>query len=122
MGQDISNKIENIQKNFIELNNMFELSIIANQATDLSDFIDKVSDFIHLSLGVEDVLFFLPEGQIFTVVNGSTFMELSDNNDGFWKLLQEGELIRFVSSTGETLYKSFIESNGLKKIDRKRIL
>ena len=117
MGQDISNKIENIQKNFIELNNMFELSIIANQATDLSDFIDKVSDFIHLSLGVEDVLFFLPEGQIFTVVNGSTFMELSDNNDGFWKLLQEGELIRFVSSTGETLYKSFIESNGLKKID-----
>lgn len=117
MVQDISNKIENIQRNFSELNNMFELSIIANQSADLSDFINKVSTFITSVIGVKDVLFFLPEGEIFTVVNGSTFIELSDNNDGFWKLLQEGELIRFVSSNGEILYKSFIESNGLKKID-----
>ena len=117
MAQDISNKIENIQRNFSELNNMFELSIIANQSADLSDFINKVSEFITSVIGVKDVLFFLPEGEIFTVVNGSTFIELSDNNDGFWKLLQEGELIRFVSSNGEILYKSFIESNGLKKID-----
>ncbi len=117
MTNELSYKIENIQKNFAELNNMFELSIISNQSTDLGDFIEKVSDFIHSALGVEDVLFFLPEGEIFTVVNGSTFIELSDNNDGFWKLLQDGELIKFVGDNGETLYKSFIESNGLKKID-----
>lgn len=110
-------KIEAIQKNFLELNNLFELSILANQSTDLEDFINKVSTFISSVLGVEDVLFFLPEAGIYTVVNGSTFIELSDNNDGFWKLLQDGELIQFVSSTGETLYKSFIDSNGLKKID-----
>lgn len=114
---ELSNKIEYIQKNFAELNSMFELSIISNQSTDLGDFIDKVSEFIHSIIGVEDVLFFLPEGEIFTVVNGTTFIELSDNNDGFWKLLKEGELIKFVGENGETLYKSFIESNGLKKID-----
>lgn len=117
MAEEISYKIENIQKNFAELNSLFELGIIANQSTDLADFIDKVSEFISSVLGINDVFFFLPEGEIFTVVNGSIFIELSDNNDGFWKLLQDGELIRFVSSTGETLYKSFIESNGLKKID-----
>ncbi len=117
MSENFNNKIEHIQKNFLELNNLFELSIIANQAADLADFIDKVSAFIENVLGVEDVLFFLPEGENFTVVNGTTFIELSDNNDGFWKLLEDGELIHFVSSTGETLYKSFIDSNGLKKID-----
>lgn len=117
MTEENIQKIENIQKSFVELNNLFELSLIANQATDLNDFIEKVSSFVNSTLGVEDVLFFVPEGEIFTVVNGVTFMELSDNNDGFWRLLQDGELIRFVSSTGETLYKSFIESNGLKKIN-----
>lgn len=117
MTNDLSHKIEVIQKNFAELNNMFELSIISNQSTGITDFISKISDFIHNVIGVEDVLFFLPEGEIFTVINGSTFIELSDNNDGFWNLLKSGELIKLTGANGETLYKSFIESNGLKKID-----
>ena len=100
-----------------KINNLFELGIIANQASDLSDFVEKISAFISSSLNVGDVFFFLPEGEIFSVLNGKVFIELSDNNDGFWKLLQEGELISFISSSGETLYKSFIESNGLKKIN-----
>ena len=117
MTEDLSLKIENIQKDFAELNNLFELGIIANQASDLSDFVNKISAFISSSLNVEDVFFFLPEGEIFSVLNGKVFIELSDNNDGFWKLLQDGELISFVNASGETLYKSFIESNGLKKIN-----
>ena len=116
MTEDINNKINNIEKNFLQLNNLFELSILANQSTSLQDFIEKVSEMISVALGVEDVYFFMPEGEIYTVVNGTTFIELADSHDGFWKLLQDGELIRFVSSTGETLYSSFIESHGLKKI------
>lgn len=117
MTDELSLKIENIQKDFSELNKLFELGIIANQASDLADFVDKISHFISNSLNVEDVFFFLPEGEIFSVINGKIFIELTDNNDGFWKLLQDGELISFVSSSGEQLYKSFIESNGLKKIN-----
>ena len=46
MEQDLTGKIQELQKNFYELNNFFGLSIIANQAYSVEDLLMHFSDFL----------------------------------------------------------------------------
>ncbi len=69
MTQNISDKIHNLQKNFLELNNLFELNIIANQAYSLDDLLKKIGSFIASTLNIKDVYFFLKYNDIFQTRN-----------------------------------------------------
>jgi len=57
--ENLSNKITNLQKNFYDLNSLFELSIIATQSDSIEDLIEKVADFITLALRIDNVKFFI---------------------------------------------------------------
>ena len=64
MTQELSDKIFNLQKNFIELNNLFELNILSNQAYSLEDLLNKIS-FFHQKTAI--YLFFICFGAILNV-------------------------------------------------------
>ena len=57
--ENISEKLTALQKNFYDLNNLFELSIIATQAESLEDLVDKITDFIIDTLGLTNIHFFV---------------------------------------------------------------
>ena len=59
MSQELSDKIYNLQKNFLELNNLFELNILANQADSLDDLLNKISSFMTTNFNLNDVIFFV---------------------------------------------------------------
>ena len=62
MSQELSDKIYNLQKNFLELNNLFELNILANQADSLDDLLNKISSFMTTNFNLNDVIFFVKKG------------------------------------------------------------
>ena len=57
--ENLSEKISTLQKNFYDLNSLFELSIIATQADSIEDLIEKVTEFITQGLNISDVRFFI---------------------------------------------------------------
>ena len=52
--EQLSDKISTLQKNFYDLNSLFDLSIIATQAESLEDLIEKISEFLTQTLNIEN--------------------------------------------------------------------
>ena len=62
--ENLSDKITTLQKNFYDLNSLFELSIIATQADSIEDLIEKVTGFITEALSIENVRFFINHDKV----------------------------------------------------------
>ena len=77
MTQELSDKIYNLQKNFLELNNLFELNILSNQAYSLDDLLGKISFFMTSNFNLNDIVFFVKKEQTYKSVtcseHGGTF-------------------------------------------------
>ena len=115
MEQNLSNKISVLQKNFYELNNLFELSLIANQAYDLNDLLKGFSQFLCNNLNISDVEFFIQhENSYISAINKNNKVhEFECAQEGIWKLLVEEDILNVRSENGEIAYKSFWEKYGL---------
>lgn len=122
MEENFSDKISTLQKNFCDLNNLFELSIIATQADSLEDLIDKITDFIIQTLNVENIRFFINQNSVYYMVantrneNRENF-QFENDDEGFWEVLNKNELIKVTTDTGVPIYKSFWEKYNLYNID-----
>lgn len=66
--ENLSDKITTLQKNFYDLNSLFELSIIATQADSIEDLIEKVTGFITEALSIENVRFFINHDKVYYMV------------------------------------------------------
>ncbi len=121
MEDNFSEKITTLQKNFYDLNNLFELSIIATQADSLEDLIDKVTDFIIQTLNIENIRFFINSDNVYYMVtnprnqNKENF-QFENDDEGFWEVLNRNEFIKVTTDTGQPIYKSFWEKYNLHNL------
>lgn len=120
MSQNLSDKIHNLQKNFLELNNLFELNIISNQAYSLEDLISKISFFVSSALNVKDLYFFLQNHGIYQAKNldknNPRVFEFDVESAGFINYASE-KLIKVVNDDKSPVYKSFWDSFGLEELN-----
>lgn len=120
MSQNLSDKIHNLQKNFLELNNLFELNIISNQAYSMEDLITKISSFISSALNIKDVYFFIENHGIFQSYNvdknETKNFEFDIESAGFINYSTD-KLIKVVNGDKDPLYKSFWETFGLWELN-----
>ena len=116
--ENISEKLATLQKNFYDLNNLFELSIIATQAESVEDLIDKITDFIVETLGLKNIRFFINHNRVYYMVanqhdDNREFFQFENDDEGFWEVLNENEFIKVTSDDGQPIYKSFWDKYGL---------
>lgn len=120
MSQNLSEKIHNLQKNFLELNNLFELNIISNQAYTLDDLISKISSFISSSLNIKDLYFFIKNNNTFQSKscneNLCNYFEFDIEGASFLKLADE-KLIRVANEDKSPIYKSFWDTYSLNELN-----
>ena len=109
MDQNLSDKISILQKNFYELNNLFELSLIANQAYCLDDLLVGFSNFLSSNLNIDDVEFYIPQAEIYSsVINKNHHSyQFECHQEGIWTLMQEEDILRIKNPDGEIAYKAF---------------
>lgn len=120
MSQNLSDKIHNLQKNFLELNNLFELNIISNQAYSMEDLISKIGFFISSTLNIKDIYFFTKHNNIFQSKNlsgaDSKNYEFDMENASFLTLSSD-KLIKVTNDDRSPVYKSFWDTYGLQDIN-----
>lgn len=120
--ENLSEKITTLQKNFYDLNSLFELSIISTQADSIEDLIEKVTDFITQSLSLENVRFFINHDRVYYMVatqnkDDHEFFQFENDEEGFWEVLNKNEFIKVADNTGQPIYKSFWEKYDLNNLN-----
>ncbi len=119
--ENLSEKMSILQKNFYDLNSLFELSIIATQADSIEDLIGKVTDFITQSLSIENVRFFINHDRVYYMVANNKnddheFFQFENDEEGFWEVLNKNEFIKVSDIGGRPIYKSFWDKYGLNNL------
>jgi len=115
MTQELSDKIYVLQKNFLELNNLFELNILSNQASSLDDLLSKISFFLTSNFNLNDINFFIRKEQIFKSINtdeNKESFEFEVEHAQFLNLADK-ELFPVANIDGSPKYRALWEYNQL---------
>ena len=109
MNHDLAEKLYSLQKNVLELHNLFDLNMVANQSRTIEDLLSKVGFLVKSSLGLKNIRFFLLNNGIFqtkNIVSDSDMdFEFDAENAPF---LQSGsdDIIKVTNQEG-IIYKAF---------------
>ncbi len=124
MTNDLSEKVLNLQKNVLELHNLFDLNMVANQSRSVEDLLSKVSFLVKSSLSIKNIRFFLNNNGIFqtkNIVSSSDFeFEFAIDNAPFLQNQTE-ELMRVVNADGSLIYKAFWNTYNLHELETEYI-
>ena len=119
--ENFSDKITTLQKNFYDLNSLFELSIIATQADSIEDLIEKVTEFVIQALNLDNVHFFINHDKVFYMVLNSfddeELFQFENDDEGFWEVLSKNEFIKVCDDYGRPIYRSFWEKYRLDNLN-----
>ena len=119
--ENLSDKIAILQKKFYDLNNLFDLSIIATQASSVEDLIEKISNFISETLSTDEVKFFVHQENIYYMVStinneNQEYFQFENDDEGFWGVLNRSEFIKVKDEKGSPIYRSFWEKYNLDNL------
>ena len=119
MTQDLAEKIYNLQRNVLELHNLFDLNMAANQSRSIEDLLSKVSFLIKSSLNLSSIRFFINNNGIFQTKNiaaGSDLeFEFNGDNAPFLQNHNE-EIIKVTNQDGSYIYKAFWNTYKLQEL------
>ena len=119
------NNENKLQNNIQNLQQMFEISTIATQADGATDLVKKLGEYLKKFLNNENISFYLLDGQIYRNVSpvknikAEEYFEFEQDNEAFLSIINQGGLIESISNSGEVLFASFWEVNGLEKLKTK---
>ena len=69
MNNELADKVHSLQKNVLELHNLFDLNMVANQSRSVEDLLSKVAFLVKESLDLKSIRFFLLNNGIFQTKN-----------------------------------------------------
>ncbi len=110
MNQDLAEKLYSLQKNVLELHNLFDLNMVANQSGSIEDLLSKVAFLVKSSLNLKDFRFFLYNNGIFQTKSISTGSDLEfefDADNAPFLQEENEELIKTINQDGSPIYRSF---------------
>ncbi len=120
MEQDINEKLYNLQKNVLELHNLFDLNMLANQSHSVEDLLSKVSLLIKNSVNVKNLRFFIFSNGMFQTksiaTNTDLHFEFPAENAPFLQNENEG-LIKITNNDGSPIYKTFWVTYKLRELE-----
>ena len=124
MTQDLSEKVYNLQKNILELHNLFDLNMIANQASSIEDLLSKVGFIMKSALDLKCIRFFVNNDGLFQTrnIDSGSDLDFEFNADSAPFLQQENsDLIKITSDDGNLIYKAFWHSSNLLELESEYI-
>lgn len=114
MSNDLADKINNLQKNFSELNSLFELNLLATQAATQDELLTQIDNFIKDELDIKDIVFFVKNENIYKPVpDREDVRDLTESKIPFLKDNRR-DLISVKNEDGSLLYPDFFENYSLE--------
>lgn len=124
MTNDLAEKVYSLQKNVLELHNLFDLNMVANQSRSIEDLLSKVLFLVKSSLSLKHIRFFLNNNGIFQTKNitSSSDVEYEFNIDNAPFLQAENDgLIKVTNADGSLIYKAFWNTYKLHELESEYI-
>lgn len=118
MNQDLAEKLYSLQKNVLELHNLFDLNMVANQSRTIEDLLSKVSFLVKASLGLNSIRFFLLNNGIFQTKNIVSDSDLEfefDADNAPFLQIESDELVK-VTNQDDIIYKAFWNTHKLHEL------
>ena len=119
MTNELAEKVYSLQKNVLELHNLFDLNMAANQSRTIEELLSKVAFLVKSSLSLKNVRFFLNNGGMFQTKNISSQsdLEFEFNADNAPFLQSETDkLIKVTNNDGSFIYKAFWNTYKLSEL------
>ena len=120
MTKELTEKVYNLQKDFLELHNLFDINMVANQSRSVEELLSKIAVLIKSSLELQTVRFFLNSNNIFQTKNIIAFsdIEFEFNGDNAPFLQKKNtDLIKVTSDDGKIIYKAFWNTYKLNELN-----
>ena len=118
MSQELVDKVHSLQKNVLELHNLFDLNMVANQSRSIEDLLSKVAFLVKESLNLKSIRFFLLNNGIFQtkniVSNSDMEFEFDAENAPFLQI-ESDEMIKVTNQDG-IIYKAFWNTHKLHEL------
>ncbi len=114
--KDLTDKVYNLQRSVLELHNLFDLNLAANQSHSIEELLSKVSFLIKSSINLKEIRFFTNNGGTFQTKNITTECDLDfefDADNAPFLQSVNNELIKVTNNDGSYIYKAFWNSNNL---------
>ncbi len=114
----MTDKIASIESSLFELNRMFEVSAIANNAISIEDLITKITDFLSVDMNGRNIHFFTFEKNIFKNIQTSDvpyvdkFFEYE--NEALFSVLDFENIVKIENNDNTKLYEGLLQQAGLK--------
>lgn len=124
MTNNLEEKVYSLQKNVLELHNLFDLNMVANQSRSIEDLLSKVSFLVKSSLSLKNMRFFLNNNGIFQTKNivSHSDIEFEFNLDNAPFLQNNNEdLIKVTNADGTLIYKAFWNTYKLHELETEYI-
>ncbi len=120
MTKDLAEKVYSLQKNVLELHNLFDLNMVANQSRSIEDLLSKVAFLVKSSLSLSKIRFFLNNNGIFQtkniISNSDIEFEFNVDNAPFLQNKTE-ELLKVTNNDGTLIYKAFWNTYKLHELE-----
>lgn len=124
MTDNLKEKVYDLQKNVLELHNLFDLNMIANQAMSIEELLSKMEFFIQSYLNIKKVRFFINNNGIFQTkdISSNNDIEYEFNTDDAPFLQNNNTDFQKVTKEDKTpIYKSFWNNYGLNELNTEYI-
>ena len=124
MTNDLAEKVYSLQKNVLELHNLFDLNMVANQSRSVEDLLSKVAFLIKSSLSLRTIRFFLNNNGVFQTKNiaSDSDLEFEFTVDNAPFLQRETEkLIKITNQDGTLIYSAFWNTYRLNELESEYI-
>lgn len=124
MNQDLAEKVYSLQKNVLELHNLFDINMVANQSRSIEDLLSRISFLVKSSLGLTNIRFFLLNNGIFQTKSISTDSETDfefDADSAPFLQNETEELVNVTNQDGNLIYKAFWDTQNLNGLNTKFI-
>ncbi len=120
MTNDLAEKVYSLQKNVLELHNLFDLNMVANQSRSIEDLLSKVAFLVKSSLSLTKIRFFLNNNGVFQtkniISNSDIEFEFIADNAPFLQNKTE-ELLKVTNHDGTLIYKAFWNTYKLHELE-----
>ena len=118
MSQELVDKVHSLQKNGLELHNLFDLNMEANQSRSIEDLLSKVAFLVKESLNLKSIRFFLLNNGIFQTKNiiSNSDMEFEFDAENAPFLQMESDDIIKVTNQDGIIYKAFWNTHKLHEL------
>lgn len=121
-GELIFDKVAELQEELNQLNKLFEVSKIANSASNIDNLASQLVSYLKTTFNLKNAAFFMIEDGAYNIVYYENIAtpnsyEFENQGEGIWHVIESGKPLEIVNQEGGYIYSNFFETYNLYSLE-----